>query len=84
MWDENIHRLFYMIQFDKFFCTGEGVVRPIMNPKENFVQMLNWTTKLQIIFSLKNKLVVLKHMVSLPINNLKAILKNGVYLQKYS
>ena len=31
--------------------------------------------------SLKNKLVMLKHMVSMTINNLKATLKNVVYLK---
>ena len=62
----------------------EGVDRPTMNSKDNFVWMSNCSIgppKSKNIF-LKDKLVMLKHMISMTINNLKAVLKNGVYLQK--
>ena len=70
-----------VIQFDKSFCNeGRGVVRPTMNSKDNFVRMSKWSIgppNCKKYFP-KKKLVMLKHMVSIPINNLKAILKNGL------
>ena len=62
---------------------GGGVDIPTMNSKDNFVWLSNCSIrppKRKNIF-LKNKLVMLKHIVSMTIDTLKAILKNGVYLQ---
>ena len=68
-----------MIQFDKSVCTGgRGIVRPTMYSKDNFARMSSCSIgqlNCKKNNFLKNRLVMLKHMFFMPINNLKAILK---------
>ena len=67
-----------MIQFDKSFCNGgRGDSLTYLAHLGKFlmgVKLFNWNNK--------QKVVMLKHMISMVINN--AIISNWVYLQKYS
>ena len=72
-----------MIQFDNSVCTGGYVHLPCTQRAISLgYKIVQYDHQNAKQYFPKIKLVVIKHVVSMGIN--KAILKKGVYLQKYS